>query len=147
MDAATERAAELAADLRVLVGRLNRRLRDEAQQVGSDLSWSQLKVLSRLERDGPATVTALAQAEGIRPQSMSATISVLKEAGLVAGTPDPTDGRQTVLSLTDQCRRLLLASRTAKTDWLFRALQTTLTPAEQDDLASALSLLRRLIES
>jgi Transcriptional regulators len=87
-----------AEDLRVLVGKLRRRLREEAH-VG-DFTPSQVQVLSLLEREGPATVTTLARIQGMRPQSMGETLSVLKAAGLVSGAPDPNDGRQTVLSLT-----------------------------------------------
>ena len=125
--------------------RLSRRLRENTHL--GDFTWSQLKVLTRLERDGPATVTALAQAEGVRSQSMGATVAVLKDAGLVSGSPDPTDGRQTVLSLTAACREALRSGRAAKDDWLLRAIQTKLTPDEQQQLAAAIGLLERLGES
>jgi DNA-binding MarR family transcriptional regulator len=92
------------------------------------------------------TVTALAEAEGMRPQSMSGLVSVLKAEGMVEGMPDPNDGRQTVLSLTDKCRKTVAAARAAKQDWLFRAMQSKLTPAEQQKLAAAIALLDRLIE-
>ena len=100
----------------------------------------------RLERDGPATVSALARAEGVRQQSMGATISALEDAGLVKGSPDPTDGRQTILSLTDACRKLIQAERAAKEDWLFRALQAQLSPREHEQLAVAVKLLSRLAD-
>jgi len=135
----------LAGDLRVVLGRLHRRLREEAH-IG-DFTWSQTRVIVRLDRDGPATVTALAQAEGVRPQSMSATVAVLKDAGLVAGAPDPNDGRQTVLSLTPACRAALAESRAKKEDWLFRAIQTRLDAAEQRQLEGAVALLSRLLDS
>ncbi len=133
---------ELAEALRVATGRLSRRLREESQL--GDFTWSPLKVIGRLERDGPATVTALAQAEGVRPQSMGATVAELRAAGLVEGTPDPSDGRQTVLSLTEQCRKALKAARAAKQDWLARALEARLTPAERERLANVVPLLERL---
>ncbi len=91
-------AMALAGDLRVVIGQLRRRLRE--QSGFGDLSWSQTSVLSRLDREGPGTVTSLARAEGMRPQSMGATVSALEAAGLVSGSPDPKDGRQTILSLT-----------------------------------------------
>jgi DNA-binding MarR family transcriptional regulator len=100
-----------------------------------------------MERDGPATVGALARAEGVRQQSMGATISALEKAGLVSGSPDPADGRRTILSLTDTCRELIKATRAAKEDWLFRAIQTKLSPAEQEELARSLELLKRLADS
>jgi DNA-binding MarR family transcriptional regulator len=137
-------AATIAAELRVSIGKLNRRLR-EAGNFG-DFTLSQSKVLIHLERSGPMTVTALAEAEGMRPQSMSGLVSALKAAGMVEGTPDPNDGRQTVLSLTAKCRKTVAAARAAKQDWLFRAMQARLSPAEQQKLAGAIALLDRLIE-
>src|ERR1700726_2236829 len=111
----------LAGDLRVVIGKLRRGLRKQASF--GDLTWSQTSVLSRLDREGPATVTALARAEGMRPQSMGANVSALEAAGLVSGTPDPNDGRQTILALTPACRKRITAGRAAREDWLFRAIQ------------------------
>jgi DNA-binding MarR family transcriptional regulator len=138
-------ASALAAELRVLIGKLKRRLREEAHS--GDLTLSQTSVLSRLEREGPATVTTLARAEGVRPQSMGATVSDLEAAGLVSGAPDPADGRQTILSLTAACREMIKASRAAREDWLFRAIRTKLTPREQAELAAGVGLLKRLVDS
>ena len=138
-------SAALAADLRTLIGHLKRRLQDRS--LIGDLTASQVAVLSRLDRDGPATVTVLARAEGMRPQSMGATIAVLEAAGLVIGTPDPTDGRQTLLSLTPACRERIDASRVARQDWLQRAIEASLSPDEQAELARSVGLLRRLAQS
>jgi DNA-binding MarR family transcriptional regulator len=143
-DPQATRAATLAGELRVLIGKLKRRLREQGQL--GDLTWSQRSVLSRLEREGPATVTTLARAEGMRPQSMGANVSALEAAGLVHGTPDPSDGRQTILSLTAACREWITAGRAAREDWLFGAIQTNLAPEEQEELARAVELLKRLVE-
>ena len=143
-DLATARASALAGDLRVLIGRLKRRLRDQANR--GDLTASQVSVLLHLEREGPATVTALARVEGVRPQSMGATVAVLEAAGLVTGTPDPTDGRQTILAVTDTFRDWIRAGRAAREDWLFRAIRTHLAPDEYGALASAIDLLNRLVD-
>ena len=137
--------AGVAADLRVVIGKLTRKAREQAS-VG-DFTDSQKAALRRLELDGPATVTTLAKAEGVRPQSMGETLAVLKAAGLVAGSPDPTDGRQTVLSLTDECRKKVKAARAAKEDWLLRAIQTAFSPAEQMQLAIGVELLKRLADT
>ncbi|MGF6771519.1 DNA-binding MarR family transcriptional regulator [Paraburkholderia sp. GAS199] len=134
-----------AEDLRVLLGKLRRRLREQSH-VG-DFTPSQVQVLLLLEREGPATVSALARAHGMRPQSMGETLSVLKAAGLVSGAPDPNDGRQTVLSLTPAFRKKVKASRAAREDWLFRTMQSRFTPAEQQQLATGVALLKRLIDS
>jgi DNA-binding MarR family transcriptional regulator len=138
-------ASVLAGELRILISRLRHRLSEQAHL--GDYTWSQTSVVIRLERDGPATASALARAEGVRQQSMGATISTLEAAGLVKGSPDPADGRQTILSLTDACRKMIKAKRAAKEDWLFRAIQTKLSPAEQEQLATALELLKRIADS
>jgi DNA-binding MarR family transcriptional regulator len=143
-DPGAAQAFAMASDLRILLGQLKRRLREESHPTG--LTWSQIAVLGLLERDGPATVTTLAKAEGVRPQSLGATVSTLEEAGLVTGTPDPADGRQTILSLTDACRQLIQTSRAAREDWLFRAIRARLTQAEQDELVTAVALLKRLVD-
>ena len=138
------RASALADDIRMMISGLKRRLREQNQS--TDLTDSQKSVIVRLERDGPATVTSLAQAEGIRSQSMGATVAGLEELGLVSGAADPADGRRTILSLTDHCRNILREGRAARQDWLLRAVQTHLTKAEQDQLAGAVALLNRLVE-
>lgn len=143
-DVDAARTAVLARELRVLLGALRRRLRAEGHI--SDFTPSQLVVLSRLERDGPASVTALAQAEGVRPQSMGATVSVLEEAGMVIGAAHPTDGRQTLFSLTASAREEFRAGRAAREDWLYRALHAKLDPAERAQLAESIQLLSRVIE-
>jgi DNA-binding MarR family transcriptional regulator len=137
-------ASALAAELLVLIGKMKRRLREQAH-IG-DLTWSQISVLSHLDRNGPATVTTLARAEGVRPQSIGATVAVLETAGLVSGVPDPTDGRQTIWSLTAACRERVKTGRAAREDWLLRAIRTRLAPAEQERLAGSVELLKRLVD-
>ena len=139
----TARVSALATELRALVGTLRRRLREQAA-VG-DLAPSQISVLLRLEREGPATTSGLARLEGMRPQSMGTVIASLQAAGLVAGSPDPADGRQTLLSLTESCRTWIEAGRSARQDWLARTLQARLSPEEHDRLAEAVELLKRLV--
>lgn len=139
------RTATLAAELRSVLGKLQRRLREQTTR--GDLTNAQKAVLLRLERDGAATVTALAHAEGIRPQSMGATIAALEAAGLVEGAPHPSDGRQTLLSLTEHCRQWIAAGRAAREDWLFRALDQQFSADELAALAHVLPLLERLADA
>jgi DNA-binding MarR family transcriptional regulator len=136
--------AHLAGDLRIALARLMRRLREQGR--AGDFTSSQRSVLLRLERDGPSTVSALARAESVRPQSMRATVAALEAAGAVSGSPDPADGRQTLMRLTDPFRARLQASRAAREDWLGRALDARLSAAERRELAAAVALLQRLAE-
>ena len=137
-------AATLAAELRGVVGQLKRRMRKQTSSW--DLTPSQAGVLLRLEKGGPATVSGLARAEGMRPQSMSSIVATLEAAGLVTSVPDATDKRQFLLSLTDTCRKKLREDRAARQDWLSRVLQAHFSPREQAQIAAAVELLKRLAE-
>jgi DNA-binding MarR family transcriptional regulator len=139
------RDAELAGEVRVTLSKLSRRLREQAH--AADLTGAQKSVLLRLERDGPATVTTLARAEGVRPQSIGATVSALESVGLVTGSPDPADGRQTIVSITSACREWIKTTREAREDWLLRAIRAQLSPDEQEQLTAAIPLLRRLADA
>ncbi len=139
------RHPSLAAEMRLVLARLYRRLRAESA-TDDDLTWSQKAVLLRLEVGEPATVSTLARAEGVRPQSMGATIAALQAAGLIDGTPDPADRRQTLLGLTPACLTLIQSGRAARQDWLHGAIVSKLSPDEEDELARALRLLARLVD-
>ena len=112
---------------------------------GNDLTPSQASVLLRLEKDGSATVSSLARAESMRPQSMSAIVTPLQESGLISGSPDPSDGRQTLMSLTPKCLKWLQEGRAARQDWLTTTISQKLTVDEQETLQAALELLHRLV--
>lgn len=139
-----ERASALALETRTLLSKLVRKLRDQAGH--EDFNSSQVAVLLRLEKDGPATVSSLARAEAMRPQSMSAVIAPLEAAGLVSGMPDPSDGRQTLLSLTRKCQKLIHDRRAAKQDWLTQQILARLSANDQEKLQAALQVLARLLE-
>lgn len=136
--------AVLAQDLRRLVGKLKRRLREQSN--AGDLTPSQISVLHRLEKDGPSTTSNLARLESMRPQSMGTVIAALEGAGLVSGAPDPADGRQTILSLTDSCRERMRISRAARQDWLVRTIEVRLSAEEQARLQAAIELIGRLAD-
>ena len=141
----TTNVVAAATELRVLVGQFKRRFREKANL--GDLTPSQMAVLRRLNNDGPTTVTGLARAEGMRPQSMGANIAALEAAGLVSGTPDPNDGRQTILSPTAAYKERVKVGRMAWDNWLLEAIQKNLSPEEQSELERAIELLKRLVES
>jgi Transcriptional regulators len=136
--------AALAGELRISVSRLVRRAREHSQT--GDFTSAQTSVLFHLDRDGPATVSALARAEGVKPQSMRITVAGLETLGVIKGKADPADRRQTLIDLTPSFRRALQANRAAKEDWLLRALQAQLSAQEQATLAAAVGLLQRLAD-
>ncbi len=137
-------ARTLAAEIRSVYRKLKLRVREHGN--GNDLTPSQASVLLRLEKDGSATVSSLARAESMRPQSMSAIVTPLQESGLISGSPDPSDGRQTLMSLTPKCLKWLQEGRAARQDWLTTTISQKLSVDEQETLQAALELLKRLVE-
>lgn len=137
-------AAELATQLRLIVGRAKRRLREQGGS--NDFKPSQVAILKRLETDGPMTVSQLARLESMKPQSMSTAIAPLIAQELVAGMSDPTDGRKTLMALTPKCRKWLVQGRAARQDWLIATIQQKLTAREQQTVATALELMSRIVE-
>lgn len=142
--AESDTAAQMAEALAGLVGKLKRKLRERATL--GDLSPSQIAVLHRLEREGPATSAKLAQAEHMRPQSMGAIVQALQSLDFIEAAPDPHDGRQLILSLTAACRKTIKANRAARRDWLAQTIQSKLSAAEQKQLAASIELLRRIAD-
>jgi DNA-binding MarR family transcriptional regulator len=134
--------AHVASDLRVVLGQLMRRLRAEHR-----FPLSQGAVLGRLDREGGRSVSELATAERVRPQSMAQTVADLEADGLVTRRPDPHDRRRALVELTEQGRAALQADRAQREGWLARAMAEELSPFEMDLLESAVEILRRLAES
>ena|SRR5947209_2158160 len=134
--------ALISSELRVVLGQLMRRLRAEHH-----FSLSQGAVLGRLDRGGPQSVSELALAERVRPQSMAQTVAELEADGLVARRPDASDRRRAMVELTKQGAETLLADRRAREGWLAEAIDADLSLPEQAVLARAVELLRRLAEA
>ncbi|MEA5103449.1 MarR family transcriptional regulator [Pantoea sp. S18] len=133
-----------AALLRSINGKLARRLRESAPP--GDLTWPQVLVLGYLVREGAMTVTELATLEGVRTQSMGATVASLQTLGMVQGTADPQDGRKTRYQPTDACLKLIAANRAQRDDWLLNSIATQLNAQEQHTLLAAIPLLQRLAD-
>jgi DNA-binding MarR family transcriptional regulator len=133
--------ARTASELRVVLGQLMRRLRAEHR-----FPIHQGAVLGRLDREGPSSVSALAAAEKVRPQSMAQTVSELEADGLVKRRPDPEDGRRALVELTRAGGETLEDDRSRRVGWLVSAIEE-LPARDQAVLARATSIIGRLAES
>ncbi|WP_354639517.1 MarR family winged helix-turn-helix transcriptional regulator [Kitasatospora camelliae] len=130
---------ELAADLRLAIGTLVRRLR-----VGDELPQNQAAVLGWLVREGPRTTSELADLQRVRHQSMARTVALLTEAGLVEQRRHATDGRKVLLAVTEAGTRALHTQRARREGEIAAAITERLDPEERRRLADAVDLLRRL---
>jgi DNA-binding MarR family transcriptional regulator len=135
-------APALPSRLRMVVTRLARRLRQQGESAASP---TQLAVLATIERDGPLTLGALAATERVRPPTITAAVGRLEEQGLVRRRTDLRDRRVARVEITPPGRRLLAQSRSRKTAYLERQLDT-LTADERDTLERAAAILERVLE-
>jgi len=137
--------SDVAVALRDSIGLLLRRMRQ--QRPDGALTLPEGAAMTRLNRAGPTTSSALAKLEQISPQSMGATLAGREARGLVARHPDPEDGRRVVLSVTEAGQQILLDKRNARTDQLAQALSAGFTADEIRQLAVAAPLLERLAQT
>ena len=135
-------AVQASQDVRVAFGRLRRRLREVGSR--SALSPSLVSVLARLRQDEATTASALAQLEGVRPQSMAATIASLEQLGLLRRSPDPSDGRRQIVALTEAGRNVEQGNHEARVEWFVEVLQAHCTEPERQTLLAAAAILDRL---
>jgi DNA-binding MarR family transcriptional regulator len=126
------------------LGLLVRKVR--AAAASHELSMTESAVLARLMNDGPATIAELARTEGVKPQSMGATIAALEEAGLMHRKPHPTDGRQMRIDLTAKGIAVRKSTKDAKRTWVAQAI-SQLNERERKTLLAAGKIMRRLAES
>jgi len=140
-----QEVTEIAAALYLSVGLFKRRLRQ--LPAPGELSLPESSALRKLERGGPATVSALARAEQISAQSMGATLITLEARGLVSRQADPADGRRSVMSVTQAGLSALSDKRNARIAQLAQALAAGFSPEEMGQLMVAAPLIERLAEN
>jgi DNA-binding MarR family transcriptional regulator len=70
-------------------------------------------LLLELENAGPRTQAQLATACGYEPPTITLSVRQLEAAGLVVRRSSPTDGRATIVELSDQGRALLVELKEA----------------------------------
>ena len=134
--------AGLAAGLRMVVMRLSRRLRQQAE---GDVTASQLSALATVERLGPLTLGELAAAEQVQPPSMTKIVGRLEDHGFVIREPDARDRRVARVRISDQGRRYVARSRTLRNAYLAARLRS-FDADERALLEQALPLLERLVD-
>jgi len=137
--------AETTPRLRVVIGRLSRRLRPADAAVAAGLTPTRISVLLHVARAGQIRLSELSDAEGINPTMMSRVIADLTEAGLVERVSDPGDRRAALVEATKAGHKLAARIRRERTDALNIALEG-LDERERSQIEAALPALERLAE-
>ena len=134
--------SELAARLRLVVGRLNRRIRIDGRESVPPL---QLSAMVTVEEHGPLRLSELARREAVSVPTMSRVLTALDEQGLVVRTPDPQDARGVLVTLSGEGERRLAEVRSHRTALVARRLGR-LDTVQRATLAAALPALEALLE-
>ncbi|HZK37103.1 MAG TPA: MarR family transcriptional regulator [Aeromicrobium sp.] len=125
------------------VVRLTRRLRQERH---SELSPSQMSVLGTLRTNGPQTPSEIAAYERVQPPSITRTINCLADADYVVRSAHPEDGRQVIVTISDQGEEILAAERARRDQWLAQHF-TKLSTTDKKTLREAIVVLDKLAAS
>lgn len=114
-------------------------MRDDSLELNSN----QLSAMGVLLNSGDQLMGALAAAEKVQPPSMTRIVKGLEERGYVARRPDPSDRRQSLVTLTDEGKKVLIANRRRRDQWLAIRL-AELTPEEQEVLRRCVAILEKV---
>ncbi|MGH3629346.1 MAG: MarR family winged helix-turn-helix transcriptional regulator [Sciscionella sp.] len=141
VDFAVPRTGEDAVRLFLAVARLSRSLR----RVGSQgLGHGSLSALATLANCGSMRLGDLAAREGVAPPTLSRMITVLVDSGFVRRTPDPQDGRASLVAATAEGERVVSGTRSDRMRELARRIDS-LTVEQRIALAQALPALEALV--
>jgi DNA-binding MarR family transcriptional regulator len=129
----------LEHEVGLLLRRIRRGIAERAVQVHPELNVTSYSLLGTLSEFGPRRAADLAELFALDKGSVSRVIHQLLELGLVERTPDPADGRASIISVTDEATR-----RIAHMHELRRALfEERLSDWEPDEIEQLASQLGR----
>jgi len=132
----------LAERLRLVITRLARRLRQQAE---APISPTQSAALATIERRGPLTLGELAEIERVQPPTITAAVGRLEAQGLVERQRDPEDRRVARVHVTKSGRKLLEETRSRTSAYLERRVGE-LSDRDRATLERAAAILERLLE-
>jgi len=137
--ARTETIGLLEQEVGVLIRRVRRVIHERARLVHPDLQPASYLLLAYLAEAGPRRSSEIADNFGIDKGAISRQVQNLVQLGLVDRTPDPDDGRATLLSATDEAGVRLAEVNAHRRKYLDERLGDW----SEDDLVSFVAALNR----
>lgn len=133
---------EIARELLTSLAEVKGWLRDAARAVAPDYTYNVLASLAVVDRLGAARVSALAEAARVDISVASRQLQALEHDGLVVRAADPHDGRASLVSLSENGRRVLEEGRTR----IAALMDERLSEWSTADLADVARTLRSLLD-
>lgn len=141
MSSVTDRDSDIALVARAVL-RLARRMRADIPT--ENLTPAMTALLATLFREGPMSGVALAEAEGLKPQSLTRLLAALEKRDMIARTPDAADRRNLIIAITVRGRQSLRWAMQQRRRWLAEAMADRLSDGERATLIEAAELMLRL---
>ncbi len=122
MSSREESLRAIERELGVLIRRARRVIGERARAIHPDLQPAAYLLLAHLDECGPARASTLVETVGIDKAAVSRQTHLLEELGLLTRSPDPADGRATLLTVTDDAHERLARLRAARSERFGRRL-------------------------
>ncbi len=139
-----EETTELAREFRLALGRVARRLRRLYVDAGDGVSFLELAVLQRLDRDGPTSPGALAGDEGVTSAAVAAVLTRLEAQGMLVRRRADGDGRRVVVTISATGRRTLHDRESASIQRIAAVLDERLNATDRRLLARVVPILEEV---
>jgi DNA-binding MarR family transcriptional regulator len=135
--------SELAEDLWGVITRLHRLPPRRIQLL---LPRAQARLLETIERHGETRISDLAALDHCSQPTMTTQIGRLEAVGLVTRAVDPGDARAVLIRITLEGQRMVSRIRADRAATIDPQL-AVLDPEDRQALATAIDVLRRLVEA
>jgi DNA-binding MarR family transcriptional regulator len=136
---------DVAVRLRMAIVRTGRRLRQEAAAETTGLTPTSTAALATIDRHGPLTPSELAELERVKRPTVTRTLGCLDREGLIERTPDPADGRSSLVAVNGAGRERLRRLRGRKNAYLAKRMRV-LPEADVATLERAAEILEGILE-
>lgn len=122
-EARADAVRALEAEFGELITHFRRIIMENANRVSPGMLPGAYKTLTTIARCGEVTASALAERMLIDKSQVSRTVRELEDLGLIERTPDPNDGRSSLLRLTESGTERLADARLPQEGMLMRSLE------------------------
>lgn len=141
-EARTQAVRALEAEFGELINRVRRLLAENAERMSPGMLPGAYKVFTTIVRRERLTLSALAETLVADKGQVSRTVRELEDLGFITRTPDPDDGRSSLLSPTALGLERLALARAPQEDGLLSALDAW----SLDDIHDLTRLLHALTQ-
>jgi DNA-binding MarR family transcriptional regulator len=118
MSSRADSLRHLEREVGVLIRRIKRVIGERARAVHEDLQPASYLMLSWLADEGPVRASSMVEKFSIDKGAVSRQLQHLDDLGLVVRTPDPADGRATLVAASDDARLRLADVADHRRKWL-----------------------------